>query len=162
MTSDDTSSGPCDGHTQSSRGSFSGWMREVRCEIMRFFTSKSYGDSWTCQNWTSDGWDVLRQHGRPTDWRVAVEGVAWVPGVWSGCRWAGQKKHRTEGQKTVLCVILLTCVKLIWGVGSRKRLGVHHTLGLHKLGDGGKQWDDLMHHLFCTFAPCSWCSWVAT
>ena len=45
-----------------------------------------------------------------------------MPGVLSGCRWAGQKKHRMQKRPkriAVLCVFLLTCVKFDLGCGLR-------------------------------------------
>ena len=63
-----------------------------------------------------------------------------------------QNAEEAQSWIAVLCVILLTCVKFDLGCG----FGVYHTLGLHELGDGGKQLDDPMHHLSCTFAPCPW------
>ena len=51
---------------------------------------------------------------------MVVGGVAWVPGVLSGCGWAGKKKHRMLKRPkriAVLCVFLLTCVKFDLGCG---------------------------------------------
>ena len=102
-------------------------------------------------------WDNMADRLASTWWWGGGLGAWGAVGVRMGG--AEETQNAEEAQEdAVLCVFLLTCVKFDLGCGLR----LPHSGSPRQIRRRWQAMEGSDASPFCTFAPCSWCSWVVT